>query len=418
MDDNALAQENEAMTLGLFEAYGIELEYMIVDEALNVAPLVPALFTQVHGTMTNQIATDGIIAWSNELVAHVLELKTDGPSASLSPLAPAFTQHIRQINTYLQPMGAKLLPTAAHPWMNPATDTVLWPDGQREIYQAYDSIFGCQGHGWSNLQSMHINLPFANEKEFMLLHNAIRLLLSIVPSLAASSPVLDSEIFPWKDARLWHYQQNQAKIPEITGKIVPEWIGGIAEYDYLIMEPMYQAIAPYDPQGILREPWLNSRGVIPKFDCNALEIRIIDSQETPYADLAIAALLTAILKDMITCIPDLLDHEYISTDKLADILVDNAKYGFEAILTEAKLLHILGFTEPVLSMKEVWQGLLARYADELQPYQPVLHVMTEQGSLSDRLLRALNGDLRRAHIRGIYDELSHCLADGRLFLPV
>lgn len=417
MDEIATRMAGDVTMLGLFEAFGIELEYMIVDKDLNVAPLVPELFTTVNGSITDQIAPDGEIAWSNELVAHVLELKTDGPTSALAPLPAAFTKHIQLINRHLASMQARLLPTAAHPWMNPATDTVLWPNGQRDIYQAYDSIFGCQGHGWSNLQSMHVNLPYANEKEFVLLHNAIRLLLPLLPSLAASSPILDSEICQWRNARLWHYQRNQQQVPEITGKIVPDWIGSIAEYERIILEPMYRAIAPFDPQGILREPWLNSRGVIPKFDDQALEIRIIDNQETPYADIAIAALIVAILQDIIRAQSDLLLREYISTDTLADILYDNAKYTGDALLADQKLLHILGFTDVALSMHEVWQGLLARYAEELPEHYPVLKAITEQGSLADRLLQAVNGDLRRPHLRGIYSELAGCLAEGRLFLP-
>ncbi len=417
MDDIEIVTASDAMILGLFEATGIELEYMIVDNDLNVAPLVPDLFTKVNGSITDQIALDGEIAWSNELVAHVLELKTDGPAASLSSLASNFTRHIKQINQDLERMEAKLMPTAAHPWMNPETDTVLWPNGQRDIYQAYNSIFNCQGHGWSNLQSMHINLPFANESEFVLLHNAIRLILPLLPSLTASSPILDSELFPWKNARLWHYQYNQKRIPEITGKIIPEWVGSIADYEHIILEPMYRAIAPFDPQGILREPWLNSRGVIPKFDCHALEIRIVDNQETPYADIAIAALIVAVLQDVIRAQPDLLIREYIATDALAEILHDNAKYTGDALLSDQRLLHILGFTDLTLSMQEVWQGLLARYAEELTDYYPVLQAITQQGSLADRILKATSGDLRRPHLRSIYSELAECLDEGRLFIP-
>lgn len=417
MNEVDIDLESDVMALGLFEAFGIELEYMLVDSEFNVTPAVPALFTKVNGTLTDRIALDDEIAWSNELVAHVLELKTDGPAPSLAPLGKMFSKHINKINQYLADEKIKLLPTAAHPWMNPKTDMMLWPNGQREIYQAYDNIFGCQGHGWSNLQSMHVNLPFANEEEFVLLHNAIRLLLPILPSLTASSPILDCEIQPWKNARLWHYLHNQEKIPEITGSIIPNWVESISHYERIILEPMYRAIAPFDPQGILREPWLNSRGVIPKFEDQALEIRIIDNQETAYADIAIAAFVVAILQDIIRAQPDLLLREYMPTNQLADILFDNAKYTQDALLSEQKLLHLLGFTEVALPMKEVWQGLLTRYQKELVDYLPILNVLVSEGSLADRILKAVNGDLRRPHLRGIYQELAECLEDGRLFIP-
>ena len=78
--------------------------------------------------------------------------------------------------------------------MNPLTETVIWPHDNNEIYSLYDKIFDCRGHGWSNLQSVHINLPFKDELEFRKLHSAIRLLLPIIPALSASSPFADGTI--------------------------------------------------------------------------------------------------------------------------------------------------------------------------------------------------------------------------------
>ena len=42
------------------------------------------------------------------------------------------------------------------------------------IYDTFDRIFSCKGHGWANLQSMQINLPFRGDEEFARLHAAIR----------------------------------------------------------------------------------------------------------------------------------------------------------------------------------------------------------------------------------------------------
>ena len=83
------------------------------------------------------------------------------------------------------------MPTGMHPWMDPAREFELWPHGDREIYAAFDRIFDCRGHGWANLQSMHLNLPFADDDEFGRLHAAIRALLPLLPALAASSPFAD-----------------------------------------------------------------------------------------------------------------------------------------------------------------------------------------------------------------------------------
>ena len=95
--------------------------------------------------------------------------------------------------------------------MNPLTETKRWPHGNRSVYRQYDAIFNCQGHGWGNLQCMHINLPFANDEEFCQLHNSIRLILPLLPALAASTPFLDGQKTGYKDSRLCFYGNKPAR---------------------------------------------------------------------------------------------------------------------------------------------------------------------------------------------------------------
>ena len=68
------------MTLRAFEAYGIEIEYMVVDTAtLAVRPIVDELLRAHAGRITGDFE-DGAITWSNELALHVVELKHTAPS--------------------------------------------------------------------------------------------------------------------------------------------------------------------------------------------------------------------------------------------------------------------------------------------------------------------------------------------------
>ena len=81
----------------LFEVYGIELEYMLVHNAnLKVAPIVDTLLTKKNDALTSDIE-NGDIAWSNELVAHIVELKTNGPTNNLDGLSEKFHQNIVEI---------------------------------------------------------------------------------------------------------------------------------------------------------------------------------------------------------------------------------------------------------------------------------------------------------------------------------
>ncbi|MEJ2491706.1 MAG: glutamate-cysteine ligase family protein, partial [Desulfuromonadales bacterium] len=286
--------------LGLFDGFGIELEYMIVDrDTLAVLPIADRLLQSPTGEIVNEVE-HGALCWSNELVLHVIELKTRGPAASLAGLAEEFTRQIGTINQLLVPFNGMLMPGAMHPWMEPDRDTCLWPHGDRSIYAAYDRIFGCRGHGWSNLQSAHLNLPFANDAEFGRLHAAVRLLLPLLPAIAAASPVVNGRLTGLLDNRIEAYRLNQARIPSITGQVIPEAVFSRAAYQETILARLYQDIAPHDSDRILQEEWLNSRGAIARFDRNAIEIRLLDVQESPYADLAIIQLVVAVLRELVT----------------------------------------------------------------------------------------------------------------------
>jgi len=285
--------------LHLFEGVGLELEYMIVDRrSLEVLPIADRVLTAQAGELTNEVEV-GPLCWSNELVLHVLELKTNGPAESTAGLTEDFQNGVAAVNAHLASLGGQLLPGAMHPWFDPATQTRLWPHENSPIYAAYNRIFGCRGHGWSNLQSAHINLPFCGDQEFGRLHAAIRLVLPLLPALAAGSPVFAGRIGPALDNRLQFYRSNQQRIPQISGRVIPEPAYSATGYRQQILQPIYNAIAPFDPQKILQEEWLNSRGAIARFDRSTIEIRVLDVQECPAADVAIAGLVIVLLKALI-----------------------------------------------------------------------------------------------------------------------
>src|SRR5690606_32086172 len=154
------------MALHLFEGFGVELEYMIVaKETLKVLPVTDKVLKAFSGEFIDEIE-NGAISWSNELALHVIELKTNGPAKDLNDLAKQFAENVRQINDLLKPHGGMLMPTAMHPFMDPFSEMQLWPHQRNEIYEKYNSIFDCKGHGWANLQSVHLNLPFEGDEEF------------------------------------------------------------------------------------------------------------------------------------------------------------------------------------------------------------------------------------------------------------
>lgn len=399
--------------LPAFAGYGIELEYMIVDAAtLDVAPLADVLLDG------NTDVDRGRFGWSNEIVLHLVELKNVAPEPALEPLAAGFQNEVQALNRMLHPLGARLMPGGVHPWMDPAAETRLWPHAHAPIYEAYDRVFDCRTHGQANLQSMHVNLPFANDAEFARLHAATRLVLPILPALAASSPIVEGRPAGRLDARMAAYRHAVDRIPSVIGKLVPDSAANRADYEAQVLAPIYRDIAPYDADGTLRHEWLNARGAIPRFERNALEIRVIDIQECPRADLAVAAATTAAIRALYEGRwAALADQQAFVTDALAMTLAACIRDADEAIIEDAAYLQALGFPGRRCEAGELWRHLVevTGLLDSASWREP-LGILLDHGPLARRILRALPADFTPDALRAVYRELADCLDAGKLFL--
>ncbi len=401
----------------IFSVLGIEIEYMLVDKnSLNVQPKSDLILSALAGQLVNQVEL-GDIAISNELVMHVMELKNNGPKPPKTPISESFQNTILKLQPLLDQHNLLLLPTGAHPWMNPHLETMRWPHGSHAIYKQFDTIFNCQGHGWANLQSMHVNLPYSNQEEFCQLHNIIRLILPLLPALAASSPVLDGKATGLLDSRLYFYCRNQQRIPSISGDIIPEFISTEKEYQEKILAPMYQDISPFDPDKILQYQWLNSRAAIPKFDHKAIEIRILDSQECVEADVAIAIAINAILKDWQTSSSYYL-YNPCDTQRLKQVFDQSIEKGLAVTVDDRELMTQWQLPHRTLTLREVWSQLIEKISSELeQKQQLALELILSQGNLSERILRAIGKDMDKNLLQKVYHQLSHCLISNQQFMP-
>lgn len=401
----------------IFSVLGIEIEYMLVDHAtLQVQPKSDLLLHALAGEQVNSYSL-GDIAVSNELVMHVLEFKNDGPKPFNAPIAEQFQQAINDLQPTLQQNQLMFLPTGAHPWMDPHRETVRWPHDNHTIYQQYDTIFNCQGHGWSNLQSMHVNLPYATDDEFCELHTLIRLLLPALPALAASSPILDNKATGLLDSRLYFYGQNQQRIPSISGDIIPEFIPSEQAYQLRILNPMYQAIQPFDPDGVLQHPWLNSRAAIPKFDQKAVEIRILDTQECVNADIAIAKVIFALLKKWYGGSRYFLDHP--CDTKLLKLVYDEAiKNGLSTPVDSQELAKQWQLPRAAMTLRAIWSHWIEQVSTELSyEEQFALEQILSLGNLSERILQAVGKNIQHEPLKDVYAEIGHCLLSNEQFAP-
>lgn len=412
--------------LHLFEGYGVELEYMIVNrETLDVMPVADKVLHHVAGEYVSEVER-GDIAWSNELVNHVIEFKTNGPAESLEGLSEKFHAAVCEVNEILLPLGGMLMPTAMHPWMNPDCETQLWPHEYSAIYESYDRIFSCKGHGWSNVQSTHINLPFATDEEFGRLHAAIRLVLPLLPAIAASSPIVQGTATGLLDNRLYYYARNQARIPSISGNVIPECVYTERQYHDLILKRIWTDIAPFDPEGILREEFLNSRGAIARFGRGTIEIRVLDIQECPAADLAIIEAATALIRSLV-------EEEFLSYSEQKRLGTESLKAAYDEALangldgnTGREYGRTMSFSAGVDSFHDLWRDLLDNSGLVPEWKETVLQILvgSRGNNLSHRILdRVAPGlmdtrektILARERIEPAYRDLCACLAENKPF---
>src|SRR5690606_13489277 len=403
-----------------FEVYGIELEYMVVSrDTLQATPVVDRIFMHLNNRPEGEFV-NGKISWSNELVAHVIELKTTKPVALPSEVLPEFRKNVEKINSILSENHCCLLPTACHPFMDPLTETRIWPHDAHEIYELYNRIFDCRGHGWSNVQSTHLNLPFQDDDEFDRLHTAIRLLLPIIPALCASSPILEGKQSGWMDSRMFHYQYNQQTIPVIGGKVIPEYIRNQEEYRSRIFTPINTALKPYDTDHILEDHFVNSRGAIARFDRGSIEIRVMDIQECPEADVAILELVIEVLKSLV--FEEWSDYPCQASWQEDDLYAIFQKAIHRAEMGQIDLTNfgkVFGIGDDSnVSLKDLWTRLYDKVKFRLgERSQIAIELILEQGSLATRIIKNLNGSCTYDQIHATYQKLADCLESGKMFVP-
>ena len=401
----------------LFDGVGVEVEFMIVDaRSLDVLPIADELLKRAGEP------GEGPLAWSNELAMHLIEIKTPGPMASLAEAARLIGDEARRFNHLLRPRGARLMPTAAHPWMNPATETLLWPYDYGEVYRAYDRIFDCRTHGYANLQSVHVNLPFEGDAEFGALMAAARMVAPIIPALAASSPIYGLARHEWLDGRLAMYLVNSGPVPSVTGDLIPEPIYTEEEYRERVLEPMLRAIAPLDPDEVLRGEWLNARAAIARFDRGAVEIRVVDTQERPRADMAVTAAIAIAIRAMA-------EERWIAaetqrpwdTQRLRAVMLETARYAETAVIADRDYLRAFGASgASPLTAGALWEQILndtrAEYPFEQELEEP-LEIVLRHGSLASRILRGVGGHVDKEGVFRVYRCLCDCLERDEAYMP-
>jgi len=381
----------------------------LVNDELKALPIVDKVLKDFHGRIVNFVEQPHF-TFGKELQLHVMEVKPNAPFRSPVSFEETMQEAVLTLTDFLKrKYDANLLGTGMHPLLR-LEGTSVWPHRHRQIYQAYSKVFNLKRHGWLNIQSFQLNLPYQNEKSGMQLHNVLANLCAYLPAIAAASPFYEGKLGEYVDNRLHFYTLNQKEVPSVTGDVVPEYVGSFNEYEDRIIGKYSRDLSDAGAgELLLGKDWVNSRGAIFRFDRRAVEVRVMDEQECVRSDVALSCFIRSALRGLMKEKTELLPHELLVKD-------------FNSTVTgglTAKVHNPHGHT--AREVCNYFHGVaLDNAEDEEKKYLSVVKRRIEGGSLSETIrrqvqLRAQKTDLKEA-IVGVYSKLIKCLIDNEPYL--
>jgi len=391
-------------TYKTLEVFGPEHEFSLVNDEMKALPIVDKVLKDFHGRIVNFVKQPRF-TFGKELQLHVMEIKPNQPFKSPIEFEETMQEAVLIVNDFLEhTYGAHLLGTGMHPLVR-LEETGVWPHRHRQLYDALSKVFDLKRHGWLNIQSFQLNLPYTDEKSGVLLHNVLANLCAYLPAISAASPAYEGRIGENVDNRLHLYQDNE--IRSITGDVVPEYVSSFDEYWKNVIGKYSADMARAGAdQLILGQDWVNSRGVTFRFDRKALEIRVMDEEECIKADVALSCFIRAAVRGLLKEGAELLPHEVLVKD-FNSIVKDGSN---------AKTLHPYGH-----SAREVCQHFL-RFAwenasVEEKKYLPIVQKRIESGSLSEVLRERIEKKAQKTNLKeaivNVYSKLIRSLVDNQ-----
>lgn len=343
--------------------------------------------------------------FGKEMQLHVMEVKANQPFKTPVEFEETMQKAVSTLSSIVGEHDASLLGTGMHPLLM-IKDTGVWPHYHKKIYQEYDKIFNLNQHGWLNIQSFHLNLPFREEADAVQTHNYLANLCAYLPAIAASSPIYEGKSGADNDNRLKFYKINQKEVPSITADIIPQYVASLKQYK---QEVIGRYSADLEKAGanrtILNREWVNSRGVIFRFDRSALEVRVIDEQECIKSDVALSCFIRSALRGLIADDAEFLPHNLLVSD-------------FNAVIKEGLNTKVTNpFGKTAKQVCQHYLELAYEHADEEEKkYLWLIKKRLDRGNLSDLIReqvarRAQKTDFHEAIIN-VYSTLIKCLKNN------
>jgi gamma-glutamyl:cysteine ligase YbdK (ATP-grasp superfamily) len=171
---------------------GPEHEFSLVNDELKALPIVDQVLKDFHGRVVNSVKLPRF-SFAKELQLHVMEVKPNEPFHTPVEFEETMQEAVQTLQSFIgRKYGAHLLGTGMHPLLR-LDETNVWPHRHRQIYEAFSKVFNLKRHGWLNIQSYPLNVPYSDEKSGILLHNMISNICPYLPALSASSPIFEGK---------------------------------------------------------------------------------------------------------------------------------------------------------------------------------------------------------------------------------
>lgn len=385
---------------------GPEHEFSVVNDELKALPIVDKIIKDFHGRVVNLVEQPRF-TFGKELQLHVMEIRPNVPFKSPETFEETMQEAVLTLIDFLcSRYKAHLLGTGMHPLLR-LHQTGMWPHRHRQIYEALGKVFDLRRHGWLNIQSFQLNLPYSNEQNGVLLHNFLANVCAYLPAITASSPIYEGRFGRDVDNRLVFYLQNQKEVPSVTGDVVPEYVSSFSEYREKIIGKYSSDMAEKGADRlVLNKDWVNSRGAIFRYDRKAVEIRVMDEQECVRSDVALSCFIRALVRGLIERGTELLSHELLVKD-------------FNSVVADGLSAKI--FYPQRRTARQVCQYLLriARQSasEQEKKYLSIVQKRIERGNLSEIIRERVGKKAQRTDFEeavvNVYLQLTKSLMDNQ-----
>jgi gamma-glutamyl:cysteine ligase YbdK (ATP-grasp superfamily) len=392
----------------MLEVFGPEHEYSIVNEELKPLPIAEQMIKDYCGK-NSDLVFQPRFNFGKEVAQHQIEIKAKKPFKQPEILEENMQLGVTTLLEFLnKKYHAHLLGTGMHPTLKLEETRARWPITRKpDTLQELKKIFDFKSHGWLNIQSFQLNLPYYNQKGAVILYNALTHLCAYLPAISASSPICEGNLGPNVDNRLHHYKIKMKEIPSITGDVVPDYITSLDQYRKEVVGSYQQDLANAGiAENIVHADWIDQRGLMFKLSRRAIELRIMDEQECIKSDVALSCFIRAAVRGLIVKNNRLPPHELLVNDYNAIV-----KNGLSA-----EVMHPEGKTA-----RQVCQhffNLASEYANESEhKYLWIVQKRIAEGSLSELIRDRVSNKAKKTTLKeavvSVYTQLLEALADNQ-----